>query len=148
MRFSKYLFSFLLISFSAINSFGQNKNGDTKREEIGFINYEVLPFWKACTLDSMSMDEQRNCTNESLLEFIYGNLKMPKNLCYSGRVIVQILIQKDGKVSNFKFLKNYPEPIKREVKKVFDKMPDWIPGTRRGIPVDVHYNIPIRFDLT
>jgi len=148
MKYSKILICFLLLSLFVISSFGQNKDGDTKREEIGFINYDVMPFWKSCYTDSMSMAEKRNCTNESLLEFIYGNLKHPKELCYSGKVIVQILIQKDGKVSNFKFLKDYPEPIKREVKKVFDKMPDWIPGTRRGTPVDVHFHIPIRFDLT
>ena len=121
---------------------------DRNKSEPLFINVEIMPLWKSCALDSISMAEQKKCSDESLLSFVYDNLEYPREACIEATVIVRFTIQKNGKVSNFKFLREYPEPLTKEVKKVFDKMPDWIPGTQRGIPVDVNYTMPIKFTLS
>lgn len=79
-----------------------------------------------------------------------------KNLVYpekakaegiEGRVFITFTIEKDGSVSNVKILRGIGGGCDEAAKEVVEKMPKWKPGTQRGKPVRVQFNLPIKFEL-
>jgi len=87
---------------------------------------------------------------DSLFSFLRKNIQYPaaaKRNEVSGKVYAQIVIEKDGSISNPKILRgiNGYESFNSEVLRVFSIMPTWIPGTQRGKAVRVSYNLPFVF---
>lgn len=64
-----------------------------------------------------------------------------------GRVTVQFVIEKDGKVSNVQVLRGVDKSIDQAAIKVVSSSPDWSPGKNRGKPVRFGYIMPIDFIL-
>jgi len=86
---------------------------------------------------------------DSLFAFIRENLKWPDTeVDFQGRVVVRIVVTKDGKVKNPKVIKGIASEVDLEALRVIRLMPDWIPGRRNGEAVNVHYLIPIVFRLS
>lgn len=54
-----------------------------------------------------------------------------------GRVIVQIIIEKDGSISDVKISRSVDPSLDREALRVVKAMPKWNPGKLNGIPVRV-----------
>ena len=64
-----------------------------------------------------------------------------------GRMVVKFIVEKDGRLSNFEFLKS-PDPVfNDEVIRVLKKSPKWTPGYQKGKPVRVSYVLPIDIRL-
>ena len=87
---------------------------------------------------------------QALSHFIASNLKYPliaqeRNI--QGRVIVQLVINKDGTLSDFKVVQSPDLNLSKEALRVLKLMPIWIPGQSGGKPVRVRYTIPITFRL-
>ena len=87
---------------------------------------------------------------DSLFSFLRKNIQYPaaaKRNEVSGKVYAQIVIEKDGSISNPKILRgiNGYESFNSEVLRVISIMPTWIPGTQRGKAVRVSYNLPFVF---
>jgi len=85
-----------------------------------------------------------------LMDFLRDNIKYPayareKNI--QGTVFVRFVIQKDGKVSLVRVLKGAGGGLDEEAIRVIKAMPNWKPGIKDGKPVNIIYNIPIRFIL-
>ena len=88
--------------------------------------------------------------NDSLYAFIGRNIKYPeaaKKNKIEGRVFVTFVIEKDGQVSNAKLLRDIGGGCGEEAIRVVNSMPKWKPGTQRGNPVRVQFNLPIMFQL-
>ena len=64
-----------------------------------------------------------------------------------GKVLVQIVIGKDGNVSNIKILKGASAWLDAEAIRVGRGMPKWEPGKQNGQAVAVEYTFPITFRL-
>lgn len=64
-----------------------------------------------------------------------------------GRVVVQFTVSKTGKPYNFKIVRGKDPDLDREALRVVRTLPDFIPGTIQGVPVDVTYSVPITFRL-
>ena len=82
--------------------------------------------------------------------FIDENIKYPTQAIQeniSGTVFVQIIIEKDGSISDVKVLRGIGGGCDEEAVRVISKMPNWIPAKQKGIPVRSFYIIPIRFVL-
>jgi len=62
-----------------------------------------------------------------------------------GKVIVQFVITKTGKVENAKVLKGVSADLDGEAIRVIGLLPDWIPGEQNGQKVSVYRIIPILF---
>ena len=62
-----------------------------------------------------------------------------------GKVIVQFVISKTGKVENAKVLKGVSKDLDAEALRVIGLLPDWIPGEVNGEKVAVYRIIPILF---
>jgi len=61
----------------------------------------------------------------------------------SGKVIVQFVIEKDGKIVEPKILKSLGYGLDEEAIRVITSYENWLPAKQRGIPVRVLYTIPI-----
>lgn len=64
-----------------------------------------------------------------------------------GIVVLQFVIEKDGKVTNVQVQKSVSKSLDEEAERVIRNSPKWIPGTRFGKPVRVSYAVPINFAL-
>ncbi|MDR2955408.1 MAG: energy transducer TonB [Prevotella sp.] len=87
---------------------------------------------------------------ERLITYISTFLRYPDDAVkdsIQGRVLVEFMITKTGKVTNAKVLKGISPSCNKEAVRVVSSMPDWIPGEYKGEPVNVIFKIPILFSL-
>ena len=87
---------------------------------------------------------------DSLFSFLRNNIQYPadaKRDGVSGKVYAQIVMEKDGSISNPKILRgiNGYKSFDAEVLRVISIMPNWTPGIQRGKSVRVSYNLPFVF---
>lgn len=85
-----------------------------------------------------------------LFEYLLKNTKYPdlaKITGIQGKVFVQFIVDKNGKVKDAKILHGINPLLDNEALRVVAAMPDWKPGKRHGKPVPVIYNLPISFKL-
>ena len=64
-----------------------------------------------------------------------------------GTVYIAFIVEKDGSITNAKVIKGIGKPCDMEALRVIRAMPKWIPGTQKGNPVRVQFNMPIKFKL-
>jgi len=64
-----------------------------------------------------------------------------------GKVILQMIIENDGSISNLKIIKGVSESIDKETLRVVNLMPKWIPGNYSGKPVRTLWTFPVSFTL-
>jgi len=85
-----------------------------------------------------------------LINWIYTHLKYPEEALkdsIEGRVVVQFVIEKTGKVGEVKIVRS-PNPIFDQAAiDVVKTLPDFIPGKKEGKPADCWYTLPIKFEL-
>ncbi len=85
-----------------------------------------------------------------LMKYLSNNIKYPEEAFANkvdGRVFVSFVVEKDGKVSDVSVLRGIGHGCDKEAIRVVESMPNWNPGTQKGKPVRVKYNLPIRFVL-
>lgn len=88
--------------------------------------------------------------NDALMKFICNNMVYPKEAINSGtegRVVVQFLIEKDGKVSARKVVKSVSPQLDAEALRVSKLINNWTPGKIKGEPVRCHFTLPFCFML-
>lgn len=86
----------------------------------------------------------------SLIQYLSVNIRYPElarkeNL--QGKVIVQFVISKSGKVTNVELKRDIGGGCGIEALRVVNAMPEWKPGMQDGKPVNVYYTLPISFIL-
>lgn len=64
-----------------------------------------------------------------------------------GRVLVQFVVEKDGKVTDVHVVKSVDPSLDKEAVRVVAAMPKWIPGKLNGSAVRVKYTVPVTFKL-
>lgn len=87
---------------------------------------------------------------EALFAYISKNIKYPENAKkegINGRVFINFIVEKNGKVGEVKLLRGIGGGCDEEAMRVVSEMPNWKPGLQDGQPVRVSYNIPIKFAL-
>lgn len=86
----------------------------------------------------------------ALMKFMCDNLKYPKEAISSGkegRVVVQFVIEKDGKVSARKVVKSVSPQLDAEALRVSKLINNWTPGKIKGQAVRCHFSLPFCFRL-
>ncbi len=86
--------------------------------------------------------------NEGLAKYLSDNIKYPKKALknsITGKVFVQFVIDKTGKVTNVVAVRGVEKSLDKEAVRVIKSMPKWKPGMKDGQPVKVKYTIPINF---
>ena len=83
-------------------------------------------------------------------KWVYQYLKYPETALMEGvqgRVMVDFIIGKDGKVSDVRVVKGVSPELDAEAVKVVSASPKWKPGRRAGEKVRVSMTIPVEFRL-
>ena len=63
----------------------------------------------------------------------------------SGRVILKIVIEKDGSVGKVKVERSVAPALDKEAVRVVKSMPKWNPAMNNGKPVRCYFTIPVTF---
>ncbi len=64
-----------------------------------------------------------------------------------GTVYLSFVISKTGNVKDVKIIRGVDSSLNKEALRVVSSMPNWKPGKQRNKPVDVSFQVPIRFSL-
>lgn len=87
---------------------------------------------------------------EALNQFLENNIKYPPKAAkkrIQGRVEVAFWIDRSGKVHDVRVVEPVDKDLDREAVRVCKLLPDFIPATVNGEPVEVIFKLPIRFKI-
>lgn len=137
----KKLLLILITSAYSLNLFAQNNATNTGNtippdgDMIYTTPVEVMPEYKG------GMDR----FYERLRSIKYLHFVRTQNV--QGKVIVALVIEKDGTVSNARIVDGLIPAQDKEVLRVVNSLRKWKPGMQNGQPVRVAYNVPLNFKL-
>ena len=89
------------------------------------------------------------------MEFIHRNIRYPqaaKQSRLEGRIIVQVIIDKDGTVTQPIILRSINPVLSvdtafcEEALRIVSIMPKWKPGNQHGVNLKVRFTFPIKFE--
>lgn len=86
----------------------------------------------------------------ALINFLNANIKYPPKAAQDkieGKVIVQFMVKKTGKIDDVKVLRSVRKDLDNEAVRVVKMMPDFIPAKQNGEVTDMLYTIPVSFKL-
>ncbi len=86
----------------------------------------------------------------ALRKFIAAAIKYPTVALENGiqgKVFVNFVVDKDGRILNAKIARGVDSSIDREALRVVMTLPKWKPGMQHGKTVRVSYTIPISFQI-
>ena len=117
---------------------------DVKKKETAGKSSEDGVFWVAEKMPEFPGG------NGAVAEYVRENMKYPaiaKEKGTQGRVIVQFVVNKKGKIVSPKVARSVDPDLDKEAIRLIKSIPDWIPGTQGGKAVDVKYTLPVSFRL-
>ena len=85
-----------------------------------------------------------------LQKWVYQYLKYPESAVregIQGRVTVEFIVDKDGKVTDVKVVKGVSDELDAEAVKVISASPKWKPGRKNGEKVRTSITLPVEFKL-
>lgn len=119
-----------------IGNFKFDPNGEEKPDEDFFTVVEKMPEFPG--------------GEAALMEFLSNKISYPTlavEFGITGRVVVEFIVTKTGKIKNINVLKGVHESLDNEALRVVELMPNWIPGQQRGKNVAVKFILPVTFTL-
>ncbi len=111
-----------------------NNEGTATVDETTFISVEQMPQFPGEEI--------------GLIKYLHSHLEYsPEEVGVENvRVIVQVLVDKTGKVTKTKLVrKSLNQRLNDEALRVCGSLPDFTPGRQNGIAVSVWYTIPVTF---
>ena len=87
---------------------------------------------------------------EAFYAYVGENLEYPRRAILNrtvGKVFLQFIVERDGKIGNVKVLKGIGDGCDEEAVRVIKSAPAWKPGKQRGRPVRVRIIVPVAFKL-
>lgn len=108
---------------------------------------DIIPYYEC---DQAPTFLNSSGPSKFLEQWVYKYLKYPAEALrdgVQGRVLVEFVINKDGKVSDVKVLKGVCEELDAEAVKVVSASPNWKPGKVGGQKVKCRMSVPIEFRL-
>ena len=88
--------------------------------------------------------------DEALIKYLSSHINYPPMAAEAniqGRVVVQFVIDKTGKVGEVKVVRSVDKDLDREAVRVCKSLPKFVPGRQNGQPVAVWYTLPVSFKL-
>ncbi len=120
-------------------------------EEV-FKVVEEMPRFPGCE-DIENPQYREKCAQQKLLEFVYENIKYPKEAKEAGAegvVVVKLIIAPTGEVREYRIIRSVAHALDKEVLRIaqlMQKQVTWVPGKQRGKKVAVEFNLPVAFRL-
>lgn len=136
MKTKRRILSWLRMAcVAAVSLFSMSMMAQSQDSEV-FSTCEVMPSYPGGDM--------------AMMKFLCDNMKYPQEAQTQkkqGRVVVQMVVQKDGSLADFKVQKSVDPFLDAEALRVAKLMPKFTPGKQNGKPVNVRYSIPITFRL-
>ena len=77
-------------------------------------------------------------------KFVSRSITFPDEDVKTGKIIVNFIVERDGKISNPQIVRSdYKKPFNESVLEIFAKMPSFIPAKTDGVAVRSTYTLPI-----
>lgn len=116
-----------------------------------FTIVEDMPIFPGCE-GKGSKAEIDQCTQNEIFTFIQQNAKFPamaKDAGIQGTVYVGFVVNSKGVVTKINVLRGVSggKSLDQAAVDAVSKLPKFKPGKQRGKPVQVQYNVPVRFRL-
>ncbi|MBO7609687.1 MAG: energy transducer TonB [Muribaculaceae bacterium] len=86
----------------------------------------------------------------ALMKYLSSHIQYPtmaQENNVQGKVIVQFVVTKTGKVGEVKVVRSVDKDLDREAVRVCKSLPNFVPGRQNGQPVSVWYTLPVTFKL-
>ncbi|MEA5129914.1 MAG: M56 family metallopeptidase [Proteiniphilum sp.] len=164
LKLVKYLLIFplaflLVFANSCVNR--DKKGGGDETTEMGTPGSTDIPGIIAEEPDTVIVDDSEVFVvvedqpqfpggNVAMMKFLGENIKYPveaQQKGTEGRVIVNFVVEKDGRLSDFNVVNSIDPLLDAEALRVLESMPKWIPGKQRGEEVRVRFTLPVVFRL-
>lgn len=113
------------------------KKEEAIEEEIPIFSAEEMPKFQG-----KDINEFRKWVVSNL---VYPQLAQENGI--SGRVTIQFVIERDGKLSNVEVIRGVDRELDAAAVKTVSSSPKWTPGKNNGKPVRIKYIIPVDFTL-
>ena len=87
---------------------------------------------------------------EALMKYLSDHIRYPamaQENNIQGRVVVQFVVTKTGKVGEVKVLRGKDPDLDKEAVRVVKTLPNFIPGKMNGHAVNVWFTLPVNFKL-
>lgn len=88
--------------------------------------------------------------DEALMSFMAANIKYPDAAradSIQGMVLLTFTVDKTGKIKDGVVTRGVHPLLDEAALSVLNSMPDWVPGEKDSIPVNVQFHLPINFKL-
>lgn len=88
--------------------------------------------------------------DEALTKYLASHINYPPMACENniqGKVIVQFIVDKTGKVGEVKVVRSVDKDLDKEAVRVCQSLPKFVPGRQNGQAVSVWYTLPVSFRL-
>ncbi|MGB1089219.1 MAG: energy transducer TonB [Schleiferiaceae bacterium] len=125
---------------------------EVPEEEDEIFNFAVVenkPIYPGCE-NLATEDEKFMCFNQEIMKHIGKNFDFPelaRQMGIQGKVYVNFVIEKNGKVSNVTIARGVDKLIDDEAIRVIKLLPKFTPAKQRGKPVRMQYTVPINARL-
>ena len=86
----------------------------------------------------------------ALMKFLSSHINYPPMAAENnvqGKVVLQFVVEKDGKVGEVKLARSVDKDLDKEAIRVVKLLPKFTPGRQNGQPVRVWYTLPVQFKL-
>ena len=86
----------------------------------------------------------------ALMKFLSSHINYPPMAAENnvqGKVILQFVVEKDGRVGEVKLIRSVDKDLDKEAIRVVKLLPKFTPGRQNGNPVRVWYTLPVQFKL-
>ena len=86
----------------------------------------------------------------ALMKYLSSHIQYPamaQENNVQGRVVLQFVVEKDGRVGEVKVVRSVDKDLDREAVRVCKTLPKFTPGRQNGQPVRVRYTLPVSFKL-
>jgi protein TonB len=86
----------------------------------------------------------------ALLKYLSSHINYPPMAAENnvqGKVTLQFVVEKDGRVGEVKVIRSVDKDLDREAIRVVKTLPKFTPGRQNGQPVRVWYTLPVTFKL-
>ncbi len=81
--------------------------------------------------------------NPQLIDFFQENFEYPKDLKVEGIITADLIIEKDGSISDVVIVKAVHPSLDKEAVRVLNLMPKFTPGKKEGEPVRSKFRMPV-----
>jgi len=89
-----------------------------------------------------TMVDQQPEFSGDIRAFLAANMRVPTSC--NGRVLVQFVVEEDGRLSNVKVLRSLSPVCDAEAMRAVRAMPKWKPGKLNGKTVRSYFNLPVK----